>query len=315
MSEQLPGEIGQLLVVYNPANTHPAAGRAYMHRLEETYGSVITEIQTDPDPTVTQRKVQDNLQADVTNRVAVIGGDGSGGAVATGLASQEVIDTYGIVGLALLPTGGANDLYYAFAGKGADPVQTVSKSEALGIRPVRAEVEPPEAPADTHRAAAYLSLGASALGGMYLNRQDVRARRGPTIIRDASTVGYTLARARRFHLANETTGEKRLLWDAVFPAIPRMAKYVTFPHVNCEDTQLHIYTLSGWRPLIAGMISAAIHLVDHHTVPAHEHVSYRLGERPKQGIWMQHDGETAHIPAGSSITVSRETVPYYLIHP
>jgi hypothetical protein len=92
-----------------------------------------------------------------------------------------------------------------------------------------------------------------------------------------------------------------------------MAKRIKFPHVDPFKPDLHTYSVSSKAPRIAGMLAYLWGVARHDVMPGDEAVTYILGRRPSQGVKLQHDGETATVPAQSRLTIQREATPYYLV--
>jgi hypothetical protein len=296
----------QLIVVYNEFASHPEKIASYRDLLTSTYGNQIIEVTTERDPKDTFDKIQ-NAAPDGRVRIASLTGDGPADDLAVRLAGSDIP-------LAVLPGGGANDLHYSFWEPHTHPLTVVEGHGITQIRPVQANTVTPEGKTLQHRSGTYLTLGSSALGAEFLNSRYMRAHADEFApVHDARTLLYLLTHGKRFRLHNTVSGESEYLLDKIFPAIPRMAKEITWPHVTATDEQLHIYTVGGRTPKAAAMLALKFGLVRHNEVPADYEVRYRLGKRPSEGIWIQHGGEATLVPAQSTVSVHREITPYNLV--
>lgn len=304
----------RIVTVYNPYSRHAAdAGSCYLAQIHAEYGDRVIEVHTEPDFEATGRKIQDCLAEGVMTRVVAIGGDFTASASALALAETEIETRFPGTALSIIPAGGKIDMYYALAGRKSaiDPVRALHAAGALRVHPVHAVVElPGGAPARHYRAAGHLSLGVSAETAAYIGMPNMRRLRCEQW-HDLRATVHTLAHARRFTRIEH--GRRLPTFDDIYPVVPRMGGYVTFPQVDIEDTVLHRYTVGGRQPAAVALAGALLHWTGHeaHT----SSVTYTIEGQPQGGLYIQRDGEATGVDADSTITIRREAVAFTLIHP
>ncbi len=305
----------RLVVVYNEHTSHPRVVEQLRQTVVDAYVSRTTEVTTEPNPAHTREKVQEALPQDgMPTRIVVISGDGGVDDLLGEDAGSSPVSTY--TPLVVLPGGNANDVYHTFWSADTHPLTAVNAQGVRDIHPVHARIRTLDGEKITMRTIHALSVGASALGAGHLATRFMRDRAGePTWLHDMRVALHMQRHGRRFQATPNRFDETlppTLLWDVMFPVIPRIARgNARFPHITgYETTTLHRYQAGGRVPFaIAGLLSKMGWLSHDEFGPSADGrvlpVQFSLGASP-QRVWVQHGGEAQPVPAGSIITISRE---------
>ncbi len=243
--------------------------------------------------------------------IAVAGGDGTIGAAVNTLAGSGVA----IPAILPLPTGNSNDIATMLHGKKRISPSNLQKARAVPVHTLCCMLQDTDGRISTRYAIAYISFGITAHTAQTINapthRDEVATRSAGRIhrrVREIRRFANVLQQAVPFTIQEKD--DTKVLFERIITNGQRMAKYFHWP-VKLSDQAFHDIAVEQLGPIRTG--KDLIRMSRGKEAGAKTAANEQIIFTTITPVLAQLDGETLHVPTGTTVTISHSNEPLQFI--
>lgn len=305
-----------VLVFFNPASTHAAAGKRRISELTTIFGKQSVEV---VETKSGGRKANAALvrehahKLDESTLLGIVAGDGTTNQIIESLLTEDIPSHSRKAVLLPLWGGNANDLAHMLNGPAyrAKLKDILEKGQIIPIHALQCEMIAKDKTRQTRLAACYATFGASAMVAHRINRPTHRkhplfAVPGGRFLLELATVISTVLAAPPISVKD--AGKAKVMYELTIFNGSRMAKVERLPaKLNEELFYFNMFEDKKLLSVLPRFMNFARKRVSQKFMRSYASFTTR------EASWAQFDGEPVRVAAGTHVQVQLSRLPFYAL--